>query len=124
MWPYLRCMTSPAAASGWAASAWSVPSAVHVTSVTAYLDDANNIGMETGDLLNYCRKQDRPYPMNDVVTPPHSDSAWYLVIAIRFAKPGRYYLGRARISYMVSGKRADSIRTSMSPWSSLPRLRV
>ena len=66
----------------------SVPSAVHVTSVTAYLDGTNTIGMGTGDLLSYCRKQDRPYRMNDVVTPPHSDSAWYLVTAIRFAKPG------------------------------------
>jgi hypothetical protein len=81
----------------------SVPRAVHVRSVTAYRYGIA-IGIARGDLLKYCLKQDRPYPVTDVVTRPHSDSEWYVVISMTFTKPGRYYLGRAKIYYTVDGQ--------------------
>jgi hypothetical protein len=80
----------------------SVPRAVQVRSVTAYRFGIA-VGMGTGDLLKYCRKQDRPYQLADVVTRPQSDWDWYLVIAMSFTKPGRYNLGRAKISYTSDG---------------------
>lgn len=53
----------------------------------------------------YCRQRDKPYPVTDAVTSPHSDSNWYVVIAIIFATPGRYQLGRAKILYTSDGQR-------------------
>jgi hypothetical protein len=93
----------------------SVPSAVHVRSVTAYRYGIA-IGTDLGDLLKHCRKQDRPYRLADVVTRPHSDSDWYLVIAMTFTKPGRYYLDRAKIYYTVDGQQGwqyENLGTTM-----------
>jgi len=82
----------------------SVARSVHLRSVTAYRP-GGAVGIGHGDLLKYCRNVNEPYPVNDAVTPPHSDSIWNVVVAITFAKPGRYYLGRAKIYYTVNGQR-------------------
>ena len=33
----------------------------------------------------------------------HKSSQWYVVIAVAFSKPGRYYLKRIRIDYTTDG---------------------
>jgi len=40
---------------------------------------------------------DTPYPVTDVVMPPHADASWNVIIAFTIDKPGRYYVGRAKI---------------------------
>jgi hypothetical protein len=57
-----------------------------------------------GNFIAHCRRQMTPYPLSRVITPPHSDSKWYLVISLTFTKPDRYYLGRVKISYTVGGQ--------------------
>lgn len=90
-----------------AVSLVSVAPAVHIKSVTAYLysQAGGGVGIIHGDMLRYCRKQDIPYPLTDAVTPPHSYSNWFVVIALTFTKPGRYYVGRAKIYYTTNGQR-------------------
>jgi len=85
----------------------SVPNAVHVRSVTAYLYTSRNgagLGIGHGDWQKYCRKRDMPQPVTDIVIPPHSDSKLFVVIAMTFARPGSYYLGRAKIYYTTNGQ--------------------
>jgi hypothetical protein len=82
----------------------SPPRAVHVRSVTAYVfPEAGGLGMGRGDLLRYCRKTDRPYPVTAAIVPPHAYANWLVVIAFTVARPGRYYIGRAKISYTIGG---------------------
>lgn len=81
----------------------SVPSAVHLRSATAYTGSIP-VGIGRGDLLKYCRKADKPYPLTDFATPPHSASPWYVVMAITFSRPGRYYLGRVKVYYVTAGQ--------------------
>lgn len=57
-----------------------------------------------GNYVKHCRREMRPYRLTSVVTPPHSDSRWYLVLSLTFSKPGRYYLRRVRIDYTVNGQ--------------------
>jgi hypothetical protein len=80
----------------------SVPRAVHLSSVTVYGPE-NAIGLVHGDLLRSCRRFDQPHPVTADVTAPHSESPWNVVLAITFAKPGRYHLVRAKIFYTTSG---------------------
>jgi hypothetical protein len=77
------------------------PRSVHLLMVTGYLptQGRNVLGFGLGNYVEHCRRQMRPYPLQSVVTPPHSDSKWYLVLSLTFAKPGRYYLGRVKIYY-------------------------
>jgi hypothetical protein len=82
----------------------SAPRAVHVRSITAYVfpsDDALGIGR--GDLLRYCRKINRPYPVTAAVASPHAYANWEIVIAFTIARPGVYRVERAKISYTVGG---------------------
>jgi hypothetical protein len=83
----------------------SVPRGVHVRSITAYVyPRTGGLGIQRGDLLRYCRKTDRPYPVTAAVAPPHAYANWLVVIAVTVARPGRYYLGRAKISYTTGGQ--------------------
>jgi hypothetical protein len=76
--------------------------AVHLRSVTAYR--GNGVGIVDGDLLKLCRRSYRPYPVTDAVTQPHSNSRWFIVIAVTFTRPGRYLLHRVRIDYTANGQ--------------------
>jgi hypothetical protein len=83
----------------------SAPKPVHIRSVTAYvLPPWGALGLGHGNLLRLCRKSDRPYPVTAAVTQPHSEPRWEVVIAFTITKPGRYYLGRAKISYTANGQ--------------------
>lgn len=83
----------------------SAPEAVHLRSITAYVyPKSGGLGIGRGDLLRYCRKTDRPFPVTVAVARPHSYANWLVVIAFTIAKPGRYYIGRAKISYTIGGK--------------------
>jgi hypothetical protein len=83
----------------------SAPGAVHVRSITAYVfPSSGGLGIGRGDLLRYCRKADRPYPVTAAVARPHAYANWLVVIAFTIARPGRYYLGRAKISYTIGGQ--------------------
>lgn len=82
----------------------SAPRAVHVRSITAYVfPDSGALGIGRGDLLRYCRKTDRPYPVTAAIAPPHQYANWLIVIAFTIARPGRYHLGRAKVSYTTGG---------------------
>jgi hypothetical protein len=82
----------------------SPPRAVHVRSITAYVyPSSGGLGIGRGDLLRYCRKTDRPYPVTAAVAPRHGYTNWLVVIAFTIARPGRYYIGRAKISYTIGG---------------------
>lgn len=64
-----------------------------------YSQVRSGVGIIHGDLLKRCRHADTPYKIADVVVPPHSYSKWVVVIAIRFTKPGRYVLRKAKVRY-------------------------
>lgn len=82
----------------------SPPRAVRVRSITAYVfPQSGGLGLARGDLLRRCRKTDRPYSVTAAVARTHGYANWLIVIAFTVARPGRYYLGRARISYTAGG---------------------
>jgi hypothetical protein len=85
----------------------SAPRSVHIRMVTGYLRSQIQIwtiGYALGNFVKHCRRQMTPYRLPSIVTPPHSDSRWFLVLSLTFSKPGRYYLGRVRIDYTVNGQ--------------------
>ena len=83
----------------------SIPRTMHVRSVTAYVyPSSGSLGIGRGDLLRYCRKIDRPYPVTAVSARPRSYANWLIVIAFTIARPGRYQIEHAKISYTVNGK--------------------
>lgn len=79
-----------------------VPPAVHLLGVTAHPGLAT--GIVFGNLATRCRTTYPSYPVTDAVARPHSQSNWYLVLAITFAKPGRYDLRSVKISYTTGGQ--------------------
>lgn len=83
----------------------SAPKPVRIRSVTAYeIPPWGALGLGHGNLLRRCQKADRPYPVTAAVTPPHAEPRWEVVIAFTVARPGWYYLGRAKISYTTNGQ--------------------
>jgi len=83
------------------------PRSVHIRMVTGYLHSQTHIwvlGFGLGNYVKHCRRQMTPYRLPSVVTPPHSDSRWYLVLSLTFSEPGRYYLRRVRIDYTANGQ--------------------
>jgi hypothetical protein len=75
---------------------------VQLHSVTAFLyGDDGGLGLSTGNVTR-CKGA---RPLNVVVTPPGQRSAWYVVIAVTFSRPGHYYIGKARIDYIANGVR-------------------
>ncbi len=83
----------------------SVPASVRLLSVTAHPATDGRIGIGHGDMVKLCRKEFPPYPVTDAVTAPHANSNWYVLLAVRFTRPGRFYLGRVKIYYTVGGQR-------------------
>jgi hypothetical protein len=81
----------------------SVPRSVHLRSVIAY-PPGPGVGIVTGNLPKQC-SQYKPYPITADVTPPHSAAQWNIVIAVTFAKPGRYNLHHVKIYYRTDGHR-------------------
>jgi hypothetical protein len=75
---------------------------IHLRSATAY-PPGPGIGITDGNLLRYCRQTLKPYPLSVDVTAPHADAEWNIVLAITFAKPGRYNLHRVKIYYTTDG---------------------
>jgi hypothetical protein len=74
----------------------SLPPAAHLVSVTVYAPGPG-VGVMFGNLVSECQAN-KPYPVAADVTPAH-------VIAIRFTKPGRYYVRHVKIYYLTDGHR-------------------
>src|SRR5262249_44447453 len=81
----------------------SVPSAVHLRSVHAYLGPG--VGLIHGDLPRLCRNDYPSHPVTNAVALPHQGSNWHVVLAITFSKPGRYHLRRVMLYYTSGGQR-------------------
>jgi len=79
----------------------SVPSAVHLDGAFAY-PPGQGVGLITGNLRRDC-PHDKWYPVTAVVVPPHAEMNWNVVIALTFAKPGKYYVGRVKVFYVTNG---------------------
>ena len=79
------------------------PGAVHLRSVFGY-PRGPGVGVMFGNMLKNC-PDDKPYPLTAAVTPPHAETQWNIVLAITFAKPGRYDLHRVKIYYVTDGHR-------------------
>jgi hypothetical protein len=61
--------------------------------------------IDEGDLARGCPRYFVQQPITDVVVAPRSDTNWYVVIAVKFLKPGmHYHFGVARIEYLTGGK--------------------
>jgi hypothetical protein len=61
--------------------------------------------IDEGDLAKGCPGYYVQQPITDVVVKPKSISNWYVVIALKFLKPGNaYHFGVARIGYVTGGK--------------------
>lgn len=91
-----------------------MPPAVHLNSVTAYRPGPG-VGVMFGKLLKNCPGY-KPYPLAPAVTPPHAETQWNIVLAITFAKPGRYDIHRVKIFYSTNGHRAwqyQNLNTTM-----------
>jgi len=77
------------------------PPQVQTLNVRAY--NVNQTGATTlgglGDLSKECPTTYVPHPVSSYVTPAHSDTPWFIVIAFTISKPGRYYLGRLILRY-------------------------
>jgi hypothetical protein len=80
----------------------SAPRDVRLIGVTAHAGQP--VGIVFGDLARRCRTEYPPHPVTDAVTRPHSLSNWFLVLAVTFSKPGRYYIGRVKIYYTAGGQ--------------------
>jgi len=92
----------------------SAPPAVHLSSVTAY-PPGPGVGVMFGNLLKNC-PDFKPYPLTAAVTPPYAETQWNIVLAITFAKPGRYDLHRVKIFYSTNGHRGwqyQNLNTTM-----------
>jgi hypothetical protein len=92
----------------------SAPAAVHLRSVFAY-GPGPGVGVVFGNILKNC-PEDKPYPVNAAVTPPHAETQWNIVLVITFAKPGRYDLHRVKIFYVTDGHRGwqyQNLNTTM-----------
>jgi len=62
------------------------------------------IGAE-GNLPIACPGEYQPVPVTSVVTPPHGDSRWFVVISFTIARPGFYHFNRVKIRYVTDGHR-------------------
>jgi len=86
----------------------SQPPELRILNVRAYNYDETKtvvIGSE-GDLPTECPHQYKPYPVGSFITPAHSTSSWFIVIAFTISKPGRYDLRRLRIDYTTGGRQS------------------
>lgn len=81
------------------------PSELRILNVRAYnyKQTKETVLSQLGDLTKECPRTFRPRPISSYTTPPHGASSWFVVIAFTISKPGRYHLGRVRISYTAAG---------------------
>src|SRR5262249_44723589 len=73
------------------------------------------VGVIFGNLLKDCPDL-KQYAVTAAVTPPHAETQWNIVLAITFAKPGRYDLHRVKIFYSADGHRGwqyQNLNTTM-----------
>jgi hypothetical protein len=89
-----------------------VPAAAHLSSVFAY---RQSVGVIFGNMHKEC-PEDRQYPLTAAVLPPHAETQWNIVLAITFAKAGRYDLHHVKIYYVTDGHHGwqyQNINTTM-----------
>ena len=56
-------------------------------------------------LARDCPRYFVQHPISDVAVAPKSDTKWYVVLAVKFLKPGmHYHFGVAKIEYITAGK--------------------
>lgn len=72
---------------------------VRIRNVTAFRRAGPAVGIEHGD-MHACKGA---RPITAVVTRPHAHSAWQVVIAIVFTKPGLYAINHVKVSYLTDG---------------------
>jgi hypothetical protein len=85
----------------------SPPAAIHVLNIRAYKWRQVGFGWlqnAFGDLPKQCPREWKPHTVTAVVTGPHSNSNWMIVIALTIAKPGSYHLHKVKISYIADGQ--------------------
>src|SRR6266851_8057203 len=85
----------------------SPPRSMHVLNVRAY--NIKHVGYggiigQQGDLPSECPGQFVPHPIGSFVVAPRKRSAYFVVLAFIFSKPGRYHLKRLKIYYTADGK--------------------
>ena len=83
------------------------PASARIISVHAYTYAQVGhgfIGAE-GSLPIACPGQYKPVSVTSVVTPPHGDSRWFVVVTFTIAKVGFYHLNRVKIGYVTAGHR-------------------
>jgi hypothetical protein len=81
------------------------PAAAHVLNIYAYNYRQVGHGLNSleGNLPVACPRQYRPHPISSFTTPPHSDAAWFMVIAFTINKLGHYAMNRVKITYTADG---------------------
>ncbi|HEX9516157.1 MAG TPA: hypothetical protein VF940_08300, partial [Streptosporangiaceae bacterium] len=72
---------------------------------SAYADLGHGFIGAEGNLPIACPGWYQPVPVPSVVTPPHRDSRWFVVISFTIAKPGFYHFNRVKIRYVTDGHR-------------------
>jgi hypothetical protein len=85
----------------------SEPRTVRVLGVTAYRWRQVGLGSLVGfigDLPRTCPSHFKPHPVTDAITPAHADSAWLVVVAVRFTRPGHYHFTHVRLAYTTAGR--------------------
>lgn len=83
-----------------------LPRGVRVFRIYAYTykESSDRIAITIGNLIRDCPRTP-PYPLRRVVTAPHADSRWQVMVAFKVVKPGRYTLNRVRINYTQNGRK-------------------
>jgi hypothetical protein len=81
------------------------PAAVHLISIDAYNYRQLGHGIDSaeGNLPIACPHEFHPSPITSFTTPPHADSAWFILIAFTIGKVGTYHLGKIKIGYTTAG---------------------
>src|SRR5215813_10062647 len=72
---------------------------------SAYADLGHGFIGAEGNLPIACPGYYQPVPLTSVVTPPHGDSRWFVVISFTITKPGFYHFNRVKIRYVTDGQR-------------------
>jgi hypothetical protein len=83
-----------------------LPSALRVLRVYAYTNAETpaRLAIVEGNLIRACPHLP-PYPLSRVVTAPHRDSNWQVLVVFKMLRPGRYDVDRARINYIMNGQK-------------------
>jgi len=81
------------------------PAAAKIINVRAYRYDDLGHGFlgDEGNLPIACPNEYIPHPVSAVITPPHSDSDWFVVVTFTMKRPGIYHFDRVKIRYVSDG---------------------